>query len=330
MITSFQSCSYVAFFFTQFSLNVVFSAQCALPADLQENKANDSVGAAEDITGLVSSYVGLYVFLGSLGGLGTAFTITTDLSTGYYVQIFFLLLTCFILCYSAPEKSSEQLQLEPFTLKEVLECYTLTPATDKNFLWVCMGRVFFYLSTSPVCFLYYFVRDTFDPLDEADVKRKLAFILVSSLVIGAITTGPAAKLSNKIGRKLVIYFACCCIALSAVSFMVVPAAHWMVLFSVMLYGVGHGAYMSVDYALALQCLPQSKKPAEAFGLWGVAGFIGSAVGPVSGGIILSFYRSDGNGVNMYDSAGYSLLWFLMTVCNSILVALSTHQIADGE
>ena len=31
-----------------------------------------------------------------------------------------------------------------------------------------------------------------------------------------------------------------------------------------LYGLGSGSFMSVDYALALKCLPQSRDSAQAF------------------------------------------------------------------
>jgi hypothetical protein len=36
----------------------------------------------------------------------------------------------------------------------------------------------------------------------------------------------------------------------------------------LIYGIAIGCYISVDYALALDCLPENKGPSEALGLWG--------------------------------------------------------------
>lgn len=243
-------------------------------------------------------------------------------------MFFFLLLTCSLVCCSVTEQPTTHLQFEPLTFKDVLKCYTVSMATDKNFFWVCVGRMCYYLSTSAVVFLYYYERDVFGIEEESIVKRRLAVVIVSALVIGAVITVPAANLSNRIGRKPVIYFACACVGAAFVGYMIVPAAHWMMPVSVALYGIGSGAYMSVDYALALHCLPESKNPAESFGLWGVAGFLGSSIGPMSGGLILYFNRSIAEGGDTYTVAGYRELMFLLGVCMNFLVVFFTYMIAD--
>lgn len=314
---------YIALLFcAQLALNIVFSAQCAIPADLEENAID-----AHDYKGVVSSFIGLYSFLGSLTACGTiVLSSVSPLYYEYLIYVLFLLLTCCVVWYSVSETSTKHLQVEPLTFKEVLKCYTISYSNDRNFFWVCVGRLFYYLSTSAVVFLYYYERDVFSLENAAVINRDLAVLIVSALLVGAVVTVPTANLSNKIGRKPVVYFACASVGLAFIGFMIVPDAHFVMIFSILFYGAGSGSYMSVDYALALECLPKSKKPAESFGLWGVAGFLGSAIGPLLGGWILSCNRTTVNGVEVYTILGYRELMFVLGVIMTCLVALSTHQI----
>lgn len=52
------------------------------------------------------------------------------------------------------------------------------------------------------------------------------------------------------------------------------------------YGAGNGAFLAVDYALAVDTLPDKKAAAKDLGLWGIAAFIGAAIGPAILGPLL--------------------------------------------
>ena len=47
-----------------------------------------------------------------------------------------------------------------------------------------------------------------------------------------------------------------------------------------MYGFFNGAFLSVDFALALEAMPDQNDAARWMAVWGVAGFIGTTVGPV--------------------------------------------------
>merc|ERR1719424_2546323 len=79
-----------------------------------------------------------------------------------------------------------------------------------------------------------------------------------------------------------------------------------------LYGLGIAGYTSVDYALALDCLPGKQKGScEALGLWGIAGFVGSSMGPFIGGAVLQSHSRPGGG---YTYDGYVIMMSLGIVC----------------
>merc|ERR1712118_360844 len=100
--------------------------------------------------------------------------------------------------------------------------------------------------------------------------------------------------------------------------------------------MGSGTYLSVDYALATDCLPKGKSVAEAFGLWGIAGFLGSAIGPTIGGIMLAFNRQAtiedvdnpehnepknlaGGTEDKYTFLGYALIMICLGIAMNIMV-----------
>ena len=80
-------------------------------------------------------------------------------------------------------------------------------------------------------------------------------------------------LSDIVGRKPVIYLACATVIGVYIEFMCVYDL-WKVLVGGAVYGIGNGAYLSVDYALACQTIPDRSQTARFLGIWGVATFIG--------------------------------------------------------
>ncbi|CAE8622719.1 unnamed protein product, partial [Polarella glacialis] len=161
--------------------------------------------------------------------------------------------------------------------------------------------------------------------------------------VGALVTLPAGRASNAFGRKPVLYVACCMMAFTFLLWIMAPTLspehRWpMVLFAGVSYGVGSGSYLSVDYALAMDCLPKGKSYAEAFGLWGVAGFFGSTVGPMIGGFILASTQIDIVADTLswdclrltkeghYGYIGYALDMFVLGVVMNSVVIWATSRI----
>lgn len=95
-------------------------------------------------------------------------------------------------------------------------------------------------------------------------------------MFGAATAYPAGVWSDQVGRKLVIYLSCGLMALTFCWYLLIPllldgsivpdwalgtwiqdTTHLLIIGS-LVYGVAAGCYLSVDYALALDCLPEGK------------------------------------------------------------------------
>ena len=181
--------------------------------------------------------------------------------------------------------------------------------------------------------MYYYFRDMLHVEDEARCKRVIGFLAILMQCVGMITSIPLGKLSNRLGRKPMIYISCMfmvCTFLLYVLAPLVPSLAWpVVVAAAVFYGVGSGAYLSVDYALALDCLPEGKTSAEALGLWGVVGFFGSTLGPVLGGYLLSFTQTKdeaGGSGGSYPFVGYASIMLFLGCFMNLLVIVMTHKI----
>lgn len=287
-------------FLGQIALNIAYAAFCGLPADLGGIKAvSDKVGAIdehdEDTKSTVSGYMALHCFLGALVAMIViVFTRTCAVQVQYPIFMVSLIVACFVVCMSASEAPTNlfsDVNEVHLGFEDLVACFTIDMSKDSDFFWVCASRAFFYCSISSSVFMYYYMHDMIlVGRSDAAVWYHVAVLVIAAQIVGAIFSMPCGRLSNRIGRKVVIYGANVLISITFTLYTIAPKlgnfAWPVVLAAGIIYGIGTATYMSVDYALALDCLPAGKTTAEAFGLWGVAGFLGTTIGPLMGGVLL--------------------------------------------
>jgi hypothetical protein len=277
----------------QMGMNVVFSAQTALPADLQGIQKGGSDSEDEGTRGIVSGYVALHSFMGAGVAMVTIYLLRDySVQANYPIYLASVFIACCIICMSVQEVPTDSQQRQKsLTFQEIRDTYLIDMHEDLDFFWVIAGRMFYYISTSSVVFMYYYLRDMIVVGDESAIRSHLAALCIIAQLVGAIVSIPCSHLSNKVGRKAVIYGANALMASTFIIEAFAPKLGSLAWPSVLLagigFGAGNGAYLSVDYALALDCMPAGKTTAEAFGLWGVAGFFGTTLGPFLGGLLLT-------------------------------------------
>lgn len=59
---------------------------------------------------------------------------------------------------------------------------------------------------------YYYLRDILEISQEGELRIKLASLMISAQLVGAMIAMPAGESSNNLGRKPVIYLGCCVMA----------------------------------------------------------------------------------------------------------------------
>jgi len=284
---------------TEMALNVAYAAHAALPADLSAASARDleSTGPCRDAAaGIVSGIMALHSFIGAVLAMGVM-----ELMKGQPLQMFYVtyaagvVFCSSIVCAVAEEEASVQTSAALPSRGEILSAYTLDLPADLDFFWVCCGRLLFYTSQAVIVFMEYFIRDMFEVKEEAMVISRLSTLVLIGQLVGAAVALPSSRLSDRFGCKPMVFASCYVLCATFLTFIIAPKFGWYVMeIGATLYGLGAGSYMSVDYALALKCLPTSKESAQSFGLWGIAGFLGSCLGPFLVGGVLFFFPQPGS------------------------------------
>ena len=106
-------------------------------------------------------------------------------------------------------------------------------------------------------------------------------VFVVALVCSAI---PAARLSDRTGRKPVIWAAAAIALLGTVWLALAPSPP-IALIGAALFGIGTGAYISVDWALMTEVIPLAAS-GRYMGLANIANSISGPVGVVLGGVLI--------------------------------------------
>jgi MFS family permease len=145
----------------------------------------------------------------------------------------------------------------------------------RDFRWVFLTRAFTETGRFAVQpFLAFFLADVIGTFQIGPLKLEtptlaltLTFILLS--VTAAITSIASGPLSDRIGKKPIIYMAGATMSIAALGFALVKTFPLAVLMG-LIFGLGYGAFISVDWALGTSVLPNPSRNARDMGVWHVA------------------------------------------------------------
>ncbi len=171
------------------------------------------------------------------------------------------------------------------------------------FLWVFLTRVLFSLGQYSVQpFLQYYNRDVLRQTDApTSTSIMLACIIVGSIVSALI----GGRISDRVGRKPVIYVAGAAMATAALLLLVAPS-YPVALALALFFGLGFGAFTSVDWALGSDAMPSASSYARDMGIWHVA-FVAPQMTSAPQGALLDWGNARG------DNFGYTLVFGIAAV-----------------
>jgi MFS family permease len=135
----------------------------------------------------------------------------------------------------------------------------------------------------------------------------MALFMLLFLVGSVASSLLSGVLSDKYGRKKLVYISVASQVLATSAFL--WTSNYGLIAGVMapLCGAGYGAYVSVDWALASDALLRSKDLARDMGIWHLSFSAASVVGYPLAGFLMSTFRDLG------DALGISLLGYKMVV-----------------
>lgn len=236
-------------------------------------------------------------------------------------------------------------QAAPFSWAAVRRCYYVS-ATDPrtaDFAFVWISRTLYYTGGSAQAFLQFYIRDRMRPsvvgvdpfatlMPTNDPARATCAVALVGYIAGLCSAVPAGALSDRLGRKPVVVFACILMSFAMIGLGSTRATPLNILawslvgkhldafslaFLSQLYtgGLGNGAYQAVDLALAVDTLPDPVESARYMGVWGVGAFVGVCFGPVIGAPLLYFFgRIHHEDPTSNGSLGYFALFLFSATC----------------
>lgn len=222
--------------------------------------------------GAASGHMGVASLLGSVAGLGTAGAAT--LGTTYWAMMLTAVLGAVVTARAVPEPPEMAPVPRPGPLVR----------DWGRFRWVFAGRFFvIFAQTLLMTFVLYFFQDVLGAAAPAAGTALVAGLALIGAAGAAFYVGQASDRTDRTG---IVALAGLPMAAAVAGFALVPRAGAIFGLAV-LWGLGYGAFLSVDWALALDSVPDLRNVARDLGIWGMASNLPAVVAPVVGGAILA-------------------------------------------
>ena len=270
-----------------------------------------------DQRGIASAWISAPQAVGLI--LGVLLVLALELTTllGYVVVAVLLLALAIPFLVLAPDARLAADARPAFSLRALVTGMWISPRRHPDFAWTLFSRILVNignaLGTTQLLFFLIFGLGI-DALAAEDSLLVLivvytVFIVLSSLLVG--------RWSDKVGRrKPFVMFSAGMQAIAALLLAFVPDFGVALVASAFL-GLGYGAFLSVDQALATQVLPDAASRGKDLGIMNIATTVPQAVAPLlAAGVVLVVEAATGS-----LPAGFVVL-FLASGLVTILGALS--------
>jgi MFS family permease len=251
--------------------------------------------------GSASGWYGLMNMIGNFLG-GTAALLFTHAGQTDVVSIYYfvagLLFVGMLGTVIFVKEPRETRPVPQFRMGEFLRGL-ISPMRDHDFRWVFWTRFLMVMGTFTVQeFLQYYMRDVVKTFNLFGVQvatnagSAVSFFILALLAGAIASTLVAGILSDRLGRKFMVYVSS---ALQAVVPLVLVfyGPFGLVVALGVVFGVGYGAYQSVDWALATDVLPSDDNHARDMGVWHVAETFPQVIATPIAGFMLDHFQAIG-------------------------------------
>lgn len=200
---------------------------------------------------------------------------------------------------------------ERFRVGAFAASFLLRGPQYRNFFFVLLTRALVMMGIYSVfTFFQFFLKDI---VRAANPALGTSYLVATIIATGIPTSLAAGALSDRHGRKPMIYASGSLMALASLLFIGVglhpslPAMFWIGA----VFGIGYGAYQAVDWALAIDVLPKGEAAAKDMGIWHVSLVLPQMIAPALTGIILSAFKHQSLLLGYTVVFSLTAVWFVL-------------------
>ncbi len=293
----------VAFMWIEFWNNFATAPYSALIPDVV---APEQRGSASGWLGLMTL---LGMFVGALAGVALG---VIGIGALYWILAALILLGMLGTVLFTREPAAAA-QIPSFRLGEFLRGLYLPLVKSADFRWVFLTRFLVIMGTYTIQeFLLYFFTDAvrdfnlFGLITLPDAGTAVTVFLAILLLSGMISTLVAGLLSDRLGRKLPVYISGALQGIVAAVFVFSSNFNVAVIMGIV-FGLGYGAYQSVDWALATDVLPSMDDYAKDMGVWHVSEVFPQVIATPIAGLLLDRFQIIGRASGA-PNFGYTVIF----------------------
>lgn len=307
----------LALMINQFGSNAANASYQALLPDLVPREQR----------GEASGYMGLMTILGSIGSLVLAALLLGQVSltsTGSDVirhgATLFYVLTGIALLVGAlitvigvheiplmqtATKPTQKQESKVLRFRRWFVSNWIDPWREYNFRLIFFTRFAVMMGlTLFMTFIEYYFANVAHVTNFVQATAVVALLALFGAICSAFLLG---IYSDRVRRAPIVCVSTILMATASFAFVIAPGSFPLWILGI-LFGVGYGAYTSVDWALAVDAMPQLSTVGKDFALWGSSTNLSSILAPALGSIIIylvSFYAA--------TALGYRLVFAVATL-----------------
>ena len=208
--------------------------------------------------GLASALVGLFQILGNVLGfaVGAIAIATTQFELGLISLGIIELVTMVAVFAGVREGRTPKDRAGRSWRSIAAEAWGTDILRERSFLWLVASRLAILMAGGVLVNLATFYLPRSHGLSQEETGGAY-FVMVALVAVGTtLSVVPSARVSDRVGRKPVIYASC---AMGAIGLTIVAAAPTLELayVGVVLYGIAAGIFLAVDWALMTDIIPKA-------------------------------------------------------------------------